>query len=122
MNLAAFGGNYRAYNNNSIGLATNLTSNTGTTGYYVSSRVNDSESYIYKNGVFDASGTTATNGHTPYPIYIGALNTDGVFDAITCSAKSYGFISIGDGLTPAEIITLSNIVNTWSTSIGRNTY
>ena len=120
INTAAFGGNYRSFANNSVGPSTNTTANTATTGYFVSSRVNDSQSYIYKDGVFDASGTTATNGHTPYEIYIGARNDNG--NPTSYSAKPFGFVSIGDGLTPAEISTLSSIVNTWATSIGRNTY
>ena len=120
-NYIAFGGNYRQYNVNSIGLATDSASaNSGTTGYFIASRTSDSTTYLWKNGSYNLSGTTATNGTIPFSIYIGATNDNGT--AADPNSKAVGFASVGQGLTPSEMTTLSSIVNTWATSISRNTY
>jgi hypothetical protein len=120
-NYIAFGGNYRQYNINCIGLATDSASaNSATTGYFVASRTSDSTAYLYKNGSLNLSGTTATNGTIPFSFYLNATNDNGTPN--TYSAKQIGFASLGNGLTPSEINTLSTIVNTWATAIGRNTY
>jgi hypothetical protein len=116
----AFGGNYRGYNNNSTGLGVDSVSHSAMTGYFVSSRESDTKSYLYKNGSLNYSATTATNGTIPFEIVIGARNDNGTPDQFT--DRPMGFVSIGSGLTPSEINTLSSIVNTWATAIGRNTY
>ncbi len=118
--LTAFGGNFRSYNINSIGLGNDTTANTGTTGYFVSSRETDTKSYMYKNGSLDQSGTTTTNGTIAFDFFIGATNDNG--SPLAYSSRRCSFASIGTGLTPAEITTLSTIINTWATAISRNTY
>jgi hypothetical protein len=117
---SAFGGNFRSFNNNSVGLGNNTTANTGATGYFVSSRETDTKSYLYKNGSLDQSGTTTTNGTIPFDFFIGATNDNG--NPLSYSSRRCSFVSIGGGLTPSEITTLSTIINTWATTIGRNTY
>jgi hypothetical protein len=120
-NYIAFGGNYRQYNINSIGLATDSASaNSATTGYFVASRTSDSTTYLFKNGAVNLSGTTATNGTIAFSFYLNATNDNGT--PTSYSTKQIGFSSLGNGLTPSEITTLSSIVNTWATTIGRNTY
>jgi hypothetical protein len=120
-NYIAFGGNYRQYNINCIGLATDSASaNSATTGYFVASRTSDSTAYLFKNGASNLSGTTATNGTIGFSFYLNATNDNG--NPLSYSAKQVGFASLGNGLTPSEISTLSTIVNTWATAIGRNTY
>jgi len=116
----AFGGNYRGYNINSSGNGVDSTSHSAMTGYFVSSRESDTKSYLYKNGSLNYSSTTVTNGTTTTEIYVGARNDDGNPNGY--SNRPLGFVSLGDGLTPSEITTLSTIINTWATSIGRNTY
>ena len=120
-NYIAFGGNYRQYNINGIGLATDSASaNSATTGYFVASRTSDVTTYLYKNGALNLSGTSVTNGTIPFSFYLNATNDNG--NPLSYSAKQIGFASLGDGLTPSEIGTLSSIVNAWATVIGRNTY
>jgi hypothetical protein len=118
--LTAFGGNFRSYNINSIGLGNDTTTNTGATGYFVASRETDTKSYMYKNGSLDQSGTTTTNGTIPFDFFIGATNDNG--NPLAYSSRRCSFASIGGGLTPSEITTLSTIINTWATAISRNTY
>ncbi len=115
-----FGGNYRGYNINTSGNGVDSTSHSAMTGYFVSSRESDTKSYLYKNGSLNYSSTTVTNGTTTTEIYVGARNDDG--NPIGYSNRPLGFVSLGNGLTPSEITTLSTIINTWATSIGRNTY
>ena len=118
--ITAFGGNFRSYNLNSVGLGNDLTANTLSTGYFVSSRETDTKSYFYKNGSLNQSGTTTTNGTVPFSFYLGATNDNG--NPGSYGSRAAGFASFGSGLTPSEITTLQTIVNTWATSIGRNTY
>ena len=116
----AFGGNFRGYNNNSTGLGVDSPSHSAMTGYFVSSRESDTKSYLYKNGSLNYSGTTATNGTIPFDIVLGARNDNGA--PANYTDRPMGFVSIGSGLTPSEITTLSTIINTWATAVGRNTY
>jgi hypothetical protein len=120
VNTTAFGGNYRTYNSNTVGNGVDSASHSAMTGYFVSSRETDTKSYLYKNGSLNYSSTTATNGTIPYEIIIGARNDNGTPNGYT--NRPMGFVSIGSGLTPSEITTLTTIINNWATSVGRNTY
>jgi hypothetical protein len=53
-------------------------------------------------------------------VYVGAQNTS--FGAGYFSSNRYAFVTLGSGLTNTEIVNLSNIINTYETSLGRNTY
>jgi len=116
----AFGGNYRTYNINTAGNGVDSTSHSAMTGYFVSSRESDTQSYLYRNGSLNYSSTTATNGTISYEIVLGARNDNGTPNSFT--DRPMGFVTIGSGLTPTEITTLTTIVNTWATAVGRNTY
>jgi hypothetical protein len=119
--LIAFGGNYRSGNINSVGtMSIDSTANSATTGFYIVSRTTDTTSYMSRNGSQILSGTTITNSNQPYEIFLGGRNDNGTLGYST--DRPVGFATIGSGLTPAEMTTLSTIVNTWATSIGRNTY
>jgi len=121
INLIAFGGNYRYGNINSVGtMSIDSPANSATTGFYIVSRTTDTTSFMSRNGSQILSGTTTTNSNQPYEIVIGARNDNGAPQYYT--DRPVGFATIGSGLTPAEMTTLSSIVNTWATSIGRNTY
>ena len=121
LDLIAFGGNYRYGNINSVGtMVIDSPANSATTGFYIVSRTTDTTSYMSKNGSQILSGTTTTNSNQPYEIILGGRNDNGTFSYST--DRPIGFATIGSGLTPAEMTTLSSIVNTWATSIGRNTY
>lgn len=120
VDLIAFGGNFRGYNINSTGNGVDSTSHSAMTGYFVSSRESDTKSYLYKNGSLNYSSTTVTNGTVSRELVIGARNDNGTPAQFT--DRPIGFVTLGNGLTPSEIQTLSTIVNTWATSVGRNTY
>ena len=76
---------------------------------------------IYKNG-FTMATQTANQAlsYTANDIFIGAQNAGGTAKYFT--DNRYSFATIGSGLTNTEIVNLTNIINTYQTSLGRNTY
>jgi len=117
----AFGGNYRGGNINTTGsMFSDTTANSAMTGNFIVSRTSDTTSYMTKNGSQIFSATTATSGVLNLDFYIGARNDNGAADYF--NDRRIQFATIGSGLTPSEMTTFSTIVNTWATSIGRNTY
>jgi len=120
--LIAFGGNYRGGNINSSGsLGGDSPSHTAMTGNFITSRTTDTTNYMTKNGSQIFSSTTTTTGSNIRELFVGARNENGG-GIVYYSDRGVGFISFGSGLTPAEMTTYSSIINTWATSIGRNTY
>jgi hypothetical protein len=74
---------------------------------------------IYQNGVLKAS-STAPN---PSPIPTSTLSFNAYnnnFTTINHASFEIAFISVGQGLTPAEAATFYNIVNTYQTALSRN--
>jgi len=75
---------------------------------------------LYRNGVFvdeDAVGSTSFGTRS---LYLHAMNNGGT--AAEFSQRRQAFSIFTTELTPSEVSTLSTIINTWATSIGRNTY
>jgi hypothetical protein len=98
------------------------TTQTDSTGYYIGSIVSSSDRRYYKNGGQIASNATTFNNALPeWSILIGCAQQTGS-GIINPGNKECAFATIGSGLTPAEMTTLSTIVNTWATAIGRNTF
>jgi len=74
---------------------------------------------LYRNG----SIVTNTNQNSVVDrlsVYLGAFNNDGT--ASQFYNNQYRFSTLGLGLTAAQVSTLSTIINTFQTSLGRNTY
>jgi hypothetical protein len=117
----AFGGNYRGGNINTTGsLGSDTTANSAMTGNFIVSRTSNTTSFMTKNGSQIFSATTATSGVLDFEFFIGCRNDNGAPTYYT--DRRMQFSTIGSGLTPSEMTTFSTIVNTWATSIGRNTY
>ena len=77
-------------------------------------------SVLYKNG---SAIRTVANGNgqsIPYSTYLAAMNNAGT--TIQYYANQYRFATIGYGLSAAQVSTLSTIINTFQTSLTRNTY
>jgi hypothetical protein len=97
------------------------TSQSSASGMTVGSVRSATDRTLYRNGSNIATQTAnepivySTNG-----LFIGAQNTS--FGAAYFSSNRYAFITIGSGLTNTEIVNLSTIINTYETSLGRNTY
>lgn len=76
---------------------------------------------LYRDG-FTMATQTANEplSYTTNTIYIGGQNAGGIAKYFT--DNRYSFATIGSGLTNTEIVNLTNIINTYQTSLGRNTY
>ena len=95
---------------------------TASTGYFVGNALSTTRS-IHRNGVLLTPTSSSSLGVAAKPtvsVYLGANNSNG--SAGEFDFKNCAFSTIGQGLTPAEAVTLSSIINTFQTTLGRNTY
>jgi len=97
------------------------TSQASASGMTAGSVRSDTDRTLYRNGSNIATQTA--NEPMVYSLrslFVGAQQTN--FGAAYYSNNRYAFATIGSGLTNTEIVNLSNIINTYETSLGRNTY
>jgi hypothetical protein len=95
------------------------TANTGA-GMYVIVRTGSTDEDLYVNGTRRIDGSTSSNARCDLQYVFGARANDAVVDGY--SNRGYNFFCIGLGLTSGETQTLSTIVNTFNTTLSRNTY
>lgn len=66
------------------------------------------------------------SGNSPFdsgsPFYFWALYYQTAPYPTSYANQGYSFLSLGFGLTDGEVTTMSSIINTFQTSLGRNTY
>jgi len=89
-------------------------------GLYVSNRTASNNEEGYRNGVERASGTTASVTSSANLYIFGARYGDS--GAETYSARRWCWFSLGKSFTDAQQQTFSTIINTFNTTLGRNTY
>lgn len=96
-----------------------LTTNTAQ-GYWIGSKTSTSTRFAFRNGVLNSIVTSLvdTTASPNLQFFIGARNSSGTPSLYT--AKELAFVTIGLGLSQAECITLSTIVATFQTTLGRN--
>jgi len=114
------GSNFFSGNGTTNQGGTIITKNVTAQGYWVGSKTNTSTRFGFRNGVLNSAVTTITDA-TLSPnlqFFIGARNSNGT--PSTYSAKELAFVTIGLGLSQAECATLSTIVATFQTTLGRN--
>ena len=89
-------------------------------GHYILNRVVNSSSQTYINGVevLDLAGGISGYGNQDLNYYIACRNNGGVAGFL--QANTFSLITIGKGLTVAEIGVFNTIVETFQTSLGRN--
>ena len=95
--------------------------NTDSTGHYIISRTGSTSTTLFKNGssvATDATVSTGEKGTRNY--YILARNNAGTADLFT--KRQLTFVHLGKGLTTTEASNLSTHINTFLTSLNRNTY
>lgn len=91
-------------------------STTNSTGMYVMTRTSSTYSTTFRNETQMVSmGNTETNS-------IANSNVLILSDSVLYSNRRFQFVSIGADLSDGECITLSSIINTFQTTLGRNTY
>lgn len=98
-------------------------SNSDGSGLFIGTSAS-STGYLYRNGsqLATSSGLSATNVIGTYQIYVGGFNEQD--DAVTYySNKNMLFAAIAPvGLTTAQLVIISAIINRYETKFGRNTY
>ena len=121
LNKNSFGAGYYVYDCNSgSDSAPNLNS-----GDFVTISTQGGTTYAYENGV--AASPSSAGSITPLidspSLYLGAsFNTFICSSAGGVSINTYGWSSFGTYMTALDVNTYQTIVNTFMTSIGRNTY
>ena len=75
---------------------------------------------LYRNGVLSNAGSGPGDGTITEGVVIGALNNGGTIQQYY--DNTYAFTTIGLGLSATEQATLSTIINTFQTTLTRNTY
>jgi len=108
-----------------IGSTTNVnTSNGGNyDGNYIATRTGSTEGYLYRNtNLILTNSTTYTKGGSITDNYVFNVNVSNAPFAQGYANQTYGFTFMGEGLSASEVSTLDGIINTFQTSLGRNTY
>ena len=97
------------------------TSQASASGMTIGSARSATDRTLYRNG---GNIATQTNSRTmSYPnrtILIGAQKNEAPI--LYYNSNQYAFAFMGAGLTNTDIVNLSSIINTYQTSLGRNTY
>jgi hypothetical protein len=91
--------------------------NTTSIGYFVTSRTLSNLTNPYKDAVSFGNNTAVSSGKPNSNIFIGCRSVNGA--AGNYRVATINFSTIGSGLTSGEVTTLTNIVTTFSTSLGR---
>lgn len=91
-------------------------STTDARGMYVQTRTSTTNSKAFRNET-QMAVVTITESNTIPNSTVRILS-----DGTLYSARRFQFVSIGQGLNDTESTTLSSIINTFQTSLGRNTY
>lgn len=86
-------------------------------GLFVSSRTAVDAEAAYKDGASSGGNAAVPNALPPASVLIGSLND---YNARECSDTRFGFASIGDGLSAANVADLYAVVQSFQTALGRN--
>jgi hypothetical protein len=114
--IAQDGGPRWFYGVSSTGVGTTTTPDTQ--GFILMASSGSSDETLYRNATI-IDTTSVSRGTMTRSNYIAAMNNG---TPIQHYDNEYRFVSIGSGLTASEVSTLSTIINTFQTTLGRNTY
>ena len=91
-----------------------------TQGYLIGASSGTTDESLFKNGaLIDTQGSGTRIAVNPN-IYIAAMNNNG--STIQYYANQYSFATICSGLTASQASTLTTIINTFQTTLSRNTF
>jgi len=95
-----------------------------TSGNYIANRTGTTEEIVYRNGnlIITKSGNDGTTTGINADWFVLATNNAGATGANWESKQRFSFHFACEGLSNSEITTLDGIINTFQTSLGRNTY
>jgi hypothetical protein len=106
---------------NFAGGRVDTTSQASASGMTVGSVRSTTDRILYRNGSSIATKTTSQLiTYANRTLVIGAQKSDAGVQYY--SSNRYAFSFMGIGLTNTDIVNLSSIINTYQTSLGRNTY
>jgi hypothetical protein len=90
-------------------------------GNYIATRTGSTAGYLYRNAtLWQTDSNTYTKDASGRSVYVFAIRiATGFFDP---TPDTLSFTFVGDGLSTTEVSTLDGIINTFQTSLGRNTY
>jgi len=108
---------YLRWGNNSF----MTTTNSDNTGCYVF-RCDATYRDIWKNGIRIVQDTSPNVSYPTNEIYLGDINTANPSSGTQPSGRRYSMAIYGKNITEANAATLSTIINTFQTSLGRNIY
>jgi hypothetical protein len=91
---------------------------TNATGYYITSRDSATNKQIWRNGILSSTENNA-RGTINLNIFVGCYNFNGSPQQYV--NREYCFVTLGTQVN-SDAPTLSTIINTYQTSLGRNTY
>jgi hypothetical protein len=89
-----------------------------TTRLHVISRITSTTATTYINGSLFFNDNVVSDGKTNRNIYLGRLNNAAVTQYYSDNEHALSFIS--DGLTSTDVTNLTNLVNTYQTTLTRN--
>jgi hypothetical protein len=93
------------------------------TGSFIITKTASASVRVYRRGVL---ATTLSIGGSVSPpsgnLYVGANNDTTIPGADSFSPRELAFVFGGQGLTPTEATNISTYINTFQTTLGRNTY
>jgi hypothetical protein len=75
---------------------------------------------LYRNGTSLQITNTGTRTAINVPMFLAAMNNNGT--PIQYYANQFSYATFGLGLTAAQVSTLTTIINTFQTTLGRNTF
>lgn len=87
-----------------------------TGGFYMNTRLDNTNLKLFKNGVLNSSVTNVTTGLDNLSILLGARNG---YPASLYSDNEIAFASIGSGLTDSEALAFYNAVQNYQTTLSR---
>jgi len=111
-----------------INSRTSTSNNGNRDGNYIATRTtgNTSSAFLYRNNnleITTTSDTYTSSGSLTSPVFVFNFNLNsGSPYGISYSNATLGFTFMGEGLSASEVSTLDGIINTFQTSLGRNTY
>jgi hypothetical protein len=118
---AGTGNNTLFDSGNFSGGRVDTTSQASASGMTVGSVRSSTDRILYRNGSSIATKTSSQSiTYANRTQVIGAQKSDAGVQYY--SSNQYAFVTMGRGLTNTDIVNLSSIINTYETSLGRNTY
>jgi hypothetical protein len=118
---AGTGNNTLFDSGNFSGGRVDTTSQASASGMTVGSVRSSTDRILYRDGSSIATKTSSQSiTYANRTLVLGAQKSDNGVQYY--SSNQYAFVTIGSDLTNTDIVNLSNIINTYQTSLGRNTY